>query len=102
MRNPVPNAHAIAGESGTWQLTGTLDFDSVPALFARTDELLANTAIVLDLSGVEGANSAGVALLLEWRRQAHRRGVDFRLRGVPESVRRVAHLSDVDALLVDG
>lgn len=84
---------------GGWRLAGTLDFASVPALFAQTDALLADGPVELDLSGVEQANSAGVALLLEWRRLAHRRGVALHLHGVPESVRRVAGLADAEGLL---
>ncbi|MEX0606977.1 MAG: STAS domain-containing protein [Halofilum sp. (in: g-proteobacteria)] len=88
-----------AGSDGVWRLAGTLDFDSVPPLFAQTDELLAAGPVGLDLAGVEQANSAGVALLLEWRRVAQRRGVDLTLRGLPESVRRLAGLADVERLL---
>lgn len=93
------SAELEAGRDGAWRLTGALDFESVPALFQRTDALLANGPVELDLSGVEQANSAGVALLLEWRRQAHRRGIELRLSGLPEPVRRVARLSDVEPLL---
>jgi len=92
------SATLTAGDGG-WRIAGTLDFDSVPSLFARTDELLAGEAVAVDLSGVESANSAGVALLLEWQRLAHERGIRLQLDGIPEAVRRVARLSQVEPLL---
>ena len=84
-----------------FRVTGSLDFDSVPRLYARNAELLSAGRLTLDLSGVERANSAGVALLLEWRREARRRGVELTLRGVPETVMRVARLSGVEELLAE-
>jgi phospholipid transport system transporter-binding protein len=96
------SARLGADDDGVRRLSGSLDFDSVPALYGRTDELLAGEAVTLDLSGVEAAGSPAVALLLEWRRQARRRGVELRLMGIPESVRRMARLAGVEALLEDG
>lgn len=88
---------------GTWRIEGVLDFASTAALYARTRELLAGDGTVtLDLSGVERANSAGVALLLEWRREAQRRGVTLELAGLPEAVLRVARLSGVEDVLERG
>lgn len=93
------SAQLEGGADGRWRLSGALDFDSVPGLFAQTDTLLAGAAAELDLSGVEQANSAGVALLLEWRRQAHRRGVALALHGLPTSIRRIAGLAEAEKLL---
>ncbi len=92
------NAQIEAQSAGHWRLSGTLDFASVPELFAQTDELLAEGPVELDLSGVE-PTSAGVALLIEWRRQAHRRGVELNLRALPDAMRRVAGLAQVEGLL---
>lgn len=94
------SAELRSADDGTWRLSGVLDFDSVATLYRRTGEVLGgDEAVALDLAGVEAANSAGVALLLEWRRQAHRRGVRLALSGLPEPVLRVARLSGVEALL---
>lgn len=87
------------GGDGVWRIAGALDFESVPALYTHTDALLAAGPIELDLAGVERANSAGVALLLEWRRQAHRRGVELHLRELPTQVLQIARLSDAEALV---
>lgn len=93
------NATLDQGSDGVWRIAGTLDFDSVPALYRHTDALLAAGPVELDLAGVERANSAGVALLLEWRRQAHRRGVELHLRELPAAVLQLARLSGVEGLV---
>lgn len=90
-------------DGGVRRIAGALDFDAAAALYGRTGEVLAGgRAVTLDLSGVEAASSAGVALLLEWRRQAHRAGVRLTVSGMPESVRRVARLSGVEVLIESG
>lgn len=96
------SARLGADDAGVRRLSGSLDFDSVPALYRRTDELLAGDGVTLDLSGVESAGSVAVALLLEWRREACRRGVELRLVGIPDAVRRMARLAGVEALLEGG
>ena len=88
---------------GAWRIEGVLDFVSVTDLFRRTREIMGGgDAVTLDLSGVERANSAGVALLLEWRREARRRGIEIELAGLPEAVLRVARLSGVEEVLERG
>lgn len=97
------SATLSANGDGTWRIEGVLDFASVTALFRRSREVLSGgDAVTLDLSGVERANSAGVALLLEWRREARRSGIALELAGLPEAVLRVARLSGVEDVLERG
>lgn len=97
------SARLSVDEDGTWRIAGELDAGSAAALYRRTREVLADgPAVTLDLSGVGAASSAGVALLLEWQRQAHRRGVHLAVTGLPESVRRIARLSGVERLVESG
>ena len=56
-------------------------------------------ALELDLSGVERADSAGLALLLEWKRLTQGRGQPLRLRNIPRQLRNLALVSGVDAML---
>ncbi|MHA7833791.1 MAG: STAS domain-containing protein [Algiphilus sp.] len=51
---------------------------------------------VLDLSGIRRADSAAVALLLEWRR---RHAAPLTLRNPPEALQRLLTLYGVDAIL---
>lgn len=52
-----------------------------------------------DLSAVKEVDSAAVATLLAWRRQAQRLGVALKLVGVPPAVCSLATLYGVDSLL---
>ena len=91
------------GEGGACRLAGELDFAAAGELHARTGELLGSAAeVTLDLADVSAVSSAGLALLLEWQRQAHRRGVRLRITGLPEQARRLARLSEVEGLVEAG
>ncbi len=73
---------------------------------ANAGELLAEGAAAIargefdfDLSAVTEVDSAAVALLLEWQRQAVARGGRLALSGVPADIASLAKLYGVDALL---
>lgn len=53
---------------------------------------------VVDLSRVSRADSAAVALLLEWRRQ---HGGPLELVGTPDALQRLLNLYGADAILTD-
>lgn len=77
-------------------LSGTLDFTSVVSL--REQGLAAfGTAreVCLDLAQVGRANSAGLALLLEWLALARRRQVHLRILNLPESLAALARMSNL-------
>lgn len=87
-------------DSGVARVEGDLDFVSVVPLVKLPDWLFAETKDpVIDLAGVEHANSAGLALLLEWMAAARRDGRGLRFVNLPDSLRRLAALSHLDALL---
>ncbi|MDX9766411.1 MAG: STAS domain-containing protein [Ectothiorhodospiraceae bacterium] len=84
---------------GRWRLAGELSFASVGSLLPDGRELLNGGEVVLDLSGVTRADSAGVALLVEWLRQARAAGVTLRYAGLPPQMRSLIDLSDLDDIL---
>ena len=95
---PAAAELAIAGDTAT--LTGTLGLDNVAALAARADELVAGrSAATVDLAGVVRADSAALALLLEWRRAADRAGCTLVFRNVPDGLGAIADACGVDQLL---
>ena len=58
----------------TLRVRGDLGFDSVAELWARAETpLLDESVLRIDLGGVLRSNSAGVALLVEWLREARQR-----------------------------
>lgn len=68
---------------------------------AQSDALLAGAAreIVVDLSQTGAADSAGVALLLELKRRAARRGRALTFRGAPAQLRALAAFFGVAEIL---
>ena len=88
-------------EGGTVRLTGELTFDSVPLLFREMEKRLpANVPVrEIDLAGVTTADSAGLALLLEWQSRQRQRGGELTMRDAPSSLLRLAGLCDSVGLL---
>jgi len=89
---------------GVFFLEGELTFKTANRVLEKTSGLLsttfgANGAITLDLSGITRADSAGVALMLEWRRQssAVKRAVHF--LNVPQQLQAIARVAGVDAII---
>jgi phospholipid transport system transporter-binding protein len=58
--------------------------------------------VTIDLREVTSVDSAGLALLLEWLRQARADRRAVRFVGIPEKLLAIARLSGVEALLTDG
>ena len=52
----------------------------------------------MDLSGVLRADSAGLAMLLEWASQVQSQGAVLRLAGIPAQLRSLIRLPGVDAV----
>jgi len=82
-----------------WVISGRLDFDTVPRLWSQLAGQLGGAECVLDLGGVSGANSAGLALLLEAHAEAHRHGGCLRVQGLPDSLSQLAAISGLTPLL---
>lgn len=82
------------------RIDGALTSDTVPSHWKAT---LAwkrgGVPGAIDLSGVDQADSSGVALLLEWLAWARERGTEVRFEDPPDGLRTIAALSQVDALL---
>lgn len=87
------------GEDGCARLEGELTFESVPRLYEQAHSALPENLRAVDLSGVTTADSAGLALLLEW--QASRRGASGRLTftNAPSSLLSLASLCEATGLL---
>lgn len=85
---------------GRFRLEGGLDFSTVSRLAASGRGLFGRGASVdIDLAGVDSANSAGLALLLEWMDLARASGARLTYRNLPESLARIAAVSNLDTLL---
>lgn len=56
-------------------------------------------SVAVDLSGLADSDSAGLAVLVEWRAEAVQRGIHLRLCQPPPGLCALARLSDLDAEL---
>jgi len=93
----VPTVH-IDGD--VCRLDGVINFQTAPALHeAVTQHLSSGRHITLDFSGVTQANSAGLALLLEWKERALGSGGSVSHQNLPESLRQLSEICQVSTLI---
>ena len=89
----------ISVQGDRWHLAGDIDFGTVPALLAHPGaNMKAGSDIRVDLSGVTRADSAGLALMVEWLREAQRTGTVMTFENVPgqlQSIAQVCGLQDI-------
>jgi phospholipid transport system transporter-binding protein len=94
-------AEASAERDGdTLHVHGELDFDSVAHLWKTTGSLFRAEPIHrIDLSGVQRSNSAGVALMVEWLRQARRRQWPLAFVNIPDQMRAIIEVAELETVL---
>ena len=85
-------------EDGLVIVEGELSFATAPAL-ATPPWPQSGEPVTVDLAGVRRADSAGLALLLEWARAARRQGRPIRFVHTPEQLKSLARVTGVDAIL---
>jgi phospholipid transport system transporter-binding protein len=87
-------------EGGRARVLGVLDFGSVGALLKQgTDAIEQGHASSIDLSGVTGSDSAGLALLIEWMSVARDARRTMAYQNMPSQLHQLARLSEVEELL---
>jgi phospholipid transport system transporter-binding protein len=73
--------------------------DNVAGLLERGLEAIRGGDVDFDLSAVSECNSAAVAMLLAWSREAQARGGALKLSGVPSNLLSLAKLYDVEGFV---
>lgn len=82
------------------QLTGALNFDTVPALQQQLTKLLPFMPdIILDLSAVSFCDSAGVALLLECKHTAKRLSKPLVFQHIPAQLMALTKAMTVNEII---
>jgi phospholipid transport system transporter-binding protein len=87
------------GEDGCARLAGELTFESVPGLYVHAQNELPENIVTVDLSGVTAADSAGLALLLEWQASRKNSSAALTFTNAPSSLMSLASLSEATGLL---
>jgi phospholipid transport system transporter-binding protein len=90
-----------ARSQDAFEISGEMTFQSVPQFLLHTDEWLKSNAskITIDLAGVTHADSAGLALLIEWlqRARAAQRAIVF--THMPDQMRELARVNGLEQVL---
>lgn len=91
------NGFAVRGD-GVFEISGRMTFQTVPELVTNANRWLAdsNGAVTIDLGKVALADSAGVALLLEWVQQAQAARRDLKFVNFPDQVKRLINVSGLN------
>lgn len=89
--------------AGGVRVSGRLGVANAAAALARDGELRPGAGKVeVDTTGLEGLDSAALAVLLAWSARAARNGVRLHYRNLPAGLQALATLSGVTALLAAG
>jgi anti-anti-sigma factor len=87
--------------SGSHRIRGPVTFENLMALRAEGDRVIATATepVRMHLEGLDGGNSAAVALLMAWFRAAtaHQKTIEF--VDVPKEVRKIIELSGLTEVL---
>ena len=82
---------------GQYQIQGSLDFSTVTELKKQASGLFNGASdIQFDLSGVTHSNSAALALLIEWLRQAGESNKHVRFINFPERLLNIARAYGIE------
>ena len=93
-------AALVDNGAGSWLLQGELDFESVPALLRHAGaRMLGKERLEVDLKAVTRADSAGLALLVEWLRESETAGNDIVFINVPPQLLSIARVCGLDEIL---
>lgn len=86
--------------SGRFELSGEMSFDTADRILRASESAFAqHDDLCVDCAGVTKADSAGLALLLEWKTLANHRRGRISFSGLPESIVAIARTTEVDHLL---
>ncbi len=84
-------------------LEGALSFETLPGVLAQSAVYEARAdlppSLTIDFAGITAVDSSAVALLLEWRRQAQRRGKTLTFVNLPANLLALAKLYGVAELI---
>ena len=89
----------IAAGDGRFELTGDMSFDTADAILVESTRSFAGHAAVdVNFARVEKADSAGLALLLEWKSWQRQGRCRVNFSNIPESVLAIARTTQVEHL----
>ena len=92
--------HLEALGDGRFAVRSDLTFESATAILSQSKQLFADCQrISIDMSDVQDADSAGLALLLEWVSWARHNERKIEYENVPKQILAIAQISEVTEIL---
>ena len=89
------------GEDGIFRVTGPVVMATAGELLKTSRKMFAgNSDMQIDLSGVTKVDSAALALLIEWLRQAQKQKQSIRIEGMPDKLLSIARLTGVEEIIL--
>jgi phospholipid transport system transporter-binding protein len=96
----VADAQLVENVDGSWLLQGELGYLSVPAVLQHAGvDMLGKEKVTVDLKGVTRADSAGLALLVEWLRESENAGNSIEFVNVPAQLLSIARVCGLEEIL---
>ncbi|MCG6898565.1 MAG: STAS domain-containing protein [Gammaproteobacteria bacterium] len=96
----MAEARLIDKGAGNWLLQGELGFESVAGVMRLAGAMIPGQARVeVDLRDVTRADSAGLALLVEWLRESEQTGNEIVFTNVPDQLLSIARVCGLDEIL---
>lgn len=96
----MADAQLVENDDGSWLLQGELGFSSVSAVLEHAGvNMLAKKQLTVDLKDVTRADSAGLALLVEWLRESELAGNSIEFVNVPAQLLSIARVCGLDDIL---
>ena len=96
----MSQARIEEGKNGRLEIHGDLNFSSVALLWNGAGGTIPQREeLDIDLSHVQRSDSAGLALLVEFLRQARQAGQSIRFFNIPAQMLAIARVSALDEVL---
>ena len=95
-----PHAKLERRDTRSYGVHGAMTFDSVTDLWQQGDAMFSeHTVVEIDLAGVTRTDSAGLALLVEWLREAARQGGRIEFLNLPPQMLAIAKVTNLEDVL---
>lgn len=93
----IHEVSASQNDKGHFVVSGTLGFDTAPDLMKQANRLFAAfDSVVVDFSGVDNCNSAGLAVVLEIAKQMRQQNKTVCFQSLPEQIHTFARAYSIE------
>lgn len=98
--NVADGASLVVDKDGVLRLNGRIGYPNAEQIYPLGSASLAKGGLSrIDLSALENADSATLAMLLAWVAEAGKSGRTLAITGAPDDLRALARLGNVESLL---